>query len=73
MLNMSVMFSFLYCFVLGCLAGLDMVEVNPKLGSADDSQKTAKNALTLIEVFLGKEHPATLKVPVVEASSTTNS
>ena len=50
-----------------------MVEVNPKLGSANDSQKTAKNALTLIEVFLGKEHPATLKVPVVEASSTTNS
>ena len=52
---------------LGCLAGLDMVEVNPNLGTADDSSMTAKNAMTLIEVFLGMHHPATLTVPVVES------
>lgn len=45
----------------GCLTGLDMVEINPRLGSQADVQKTAEAAMKIIEAFFGKVYPGELE------------
>ena len=53
---MSVSYSRIFSFS-GCLAGLDIVEINPKLGTEDDANRTVEVAIKITEAFFGKVYP----------------
>ena len=38
----------------GCLAGLDIVEINPRVGTKEDASRTIELAIKITEAFFGK-------------------